>query len=552
MSHRAKRFRWLAALLLFGLLVNCGDDGAGTNEDGEPRAPRPAVIEPSYPDPSDRLPLELPGPDLSDREKIAYFISLLGNGDQEEVTWATEMLGRAGDAAVRPLADHLERARRRNQMLAENLLRLFDGHVDGRAALTEILAAAKDRGVRTRMRAATALGYIDRPEVVPVLLDLASEGTPLVTRAALKAIDHLKSTEGARGLRGRYATVLAPEYRPTAIRVIGNNLPKAEAIVFLKTLLREKELPILIPAVLELHRLGVDDGRDILFSRYEAGDLVPFAQTALLQALAEMEDTRVLPILIGYATKAEMARRLTAVAILASYRQPAARAALREVTKDTDGNLRREAWHSLWLSGQKEVLEQLHLLLRGEDPSDRRIAATLLAELGRKESAAHLAGALDHEEERGVAMQMALALGKIGAPETAGSVVRAIARDTEPRPSLAVLANNLSSALLLYEEIDDPARSALAKLAASDNTAHRMNAIRAMMRHGRGPGCRKAILAGLSDKAIGVREFAARAWIRFPGADVAPLVRAYQKETDAARARTIADLATRLANRWGE
>jgi HEAT repeat protein len=307
-----------------------------------------------------------------------------------------------------------------------------------------------------------------------------------------------------------------------------------------------------VPAVLALHRLGVDDGRELLFSRYEAGNLAPFEQTALLQALAEMGDTRVLPVLIGYAGRGDFGRRITALAVLANYRLPAARAALLEVTKDSDGNLRREAWHSLWLSGYTEALEQLHLMLRDDDDANRRIAATLLGEIVQRESAEHLAGALEHETVRGVAMQLAIALGKIGVPETAGADVRANARDPESRPSQAILTNNLASALLLYEEIDEDARDALAKLSESGNAAHRMNAMRALMRHGKGPASRKAILAGLGDEASGVREFAARAWLRFPGADVAPLVRAYEKETDAALARTMADLATRLVNRWGE
>ena len=127
-----------------------------------------------------------------------------------------------------------------------------------------------------------------------------------------------------------------------------------------------------------------------------------------------------------------------------------------------------------------------------------------------------------------------------------------MARDTEVQPSLAILANNLASALLLYEEIDEDARKELARLSASSSASLRLNSVRALLRHGKGEACRTAILARLKDESPGIREFAARAWLRFPGAELGPLEEAWEKETDPVRARRMADLARRLAHRWDE
>ncbi|MEN8149482.1 MAG: HEAT repeat domain-containing protein [Planctomycetota bacterium] len=547
----SKRFRPLVLALLLAFAACGGDEAAGDGEEAS-QAPRPAVVGPSFPDGPAITDAGLPEKPASPADRIAFFIGLLGGGDQEEVIWATEMLGRAGAAASGPLGERLVRALERNAMLSENILNALTGTVPAGPALPSILSATKHGSGRVRMAAAAALGYVDESSTVPVLLDLATDDSPLVARSALKAIDRRKSAAAGRGLRGRFATTLSPTHRPTAIRVIARSLPEEEAVAFLRPFLGEEDLSLLIPAVHMLRARGKDEGRDVLHARYEKGGLPAPLMDALLQALAELSDDRVLPLLIDGVRDGPLPRRISAAALLSHFSQPASRQTLRLATQDPVPELRREAWHSLWLGGDENVVSGLRLLLRSESAVDRRIAATLLGELEAKEAAADLAGALRHEEDRRVMMDLAHGLAKLGIPDTALEVARAISRESEKLPSLAVLANNLASALLLYEEISDEAREELARISRSKIPSHRLNAIRALARHGRGDACREAILARMADSRPGVREYAARAWLRFPGAGVEPLLGMLETESRPDRARAIADIARRLAHRWEE
>jgi HEAT repeat protein len=272
----------------------------------------------------------------------------------------------------------------------------------------------------------------------------------------------------------------------------------------------------------------------------------------LLQALADLKDPRVLPLLVEAARQGPVPRRVTAAALLSSYEAAAARDVLRFVTKDPSPELKREAWHSLWLGGDPEAIPRLRLLLRSGEAVDRRIAATLLGEIGDGVAASDLSGALAHETDDRVALDMAHGLAKLDRPETSEVVVKALEREMQPMPSLAILANNVASALLLYSEISEPARLELARIAGSQLASRRLNALRVLMKHGSGDACREAILAAMADAEPGIREIAARAWLRFPGAGVAPLLEMLENETQVARARTIVDIAKRLAHRWEE
>jgi len=548
----SKRFRVLVLMLALAFAA-CGDSGDDAdNEEPSTKAPRPAIVGPSFPEGPTQIDAGLPKAPVDPEARIAFYLVLLGGGDQEEVAWATEMLGRAGPAATGPLGKRLERALDRNALLAENTLNVFAGTVPAGEALPQLFNAAKNRSDRVRMAAATAFGFVDRPEIVPVLLDLSTDPSPLVARAGLKAIERLGSAAAARGLRGRFGTTLQPTHRPTAIRVIGRCLPTEEAVAFLRPFLAEDDLSLLIPAIRMLRSRGVDEGRDTLHEKYEKGGLPETLMDGLLSALAELQDPRILPLLVTASGDGPLARRISAAALLSNYPVPAAREALRTATGDPSPELRREAWHSLWLGGDKDAVSGLRLLLRKEEVADRRIAATLLGGMEASEAAADLVGALEHETERSAIMDMAHALAKLGRPETSVTVARAIERETEAMPSLAVVANNVASALLLYESISDEALEELARISRSEIPSHRLNAVRAMMKHGRGDACRGAILARMADPLPGLRELAARAWLRFPGAGVEPLLGMLEKESHTSRAKTIAEIARRLAHRWEE
>jgi hypothetical protein len=125
-------------------------------------------------------------------------------------------------------------------------------------------------------------------------------------------------------------------------------------------------------------------------------------------------------------------------------------------------------------------------------------------------------------------------------------------KEPESAPYLAILANNLGSALLLYDRIDDVAIATLVELGGSEKASLRLNVARVFEKHARGEEAKGALLGLLGDPEPGVREFAARAWLGMPGSDLEPLLRVYERETNPALARTMASIARRLVNRWDE
>jgi HEAT repeat protein len=547
-SPPAKRFKALSALLLLafvGAVAGCGEEPEKTGPAG-----REAIIPPSYPEgtPALEIPAKAPDPD----GKIGWYVKMLGTGDQEEVAWVTLQLKQAGERAVRPLGERLRGALGRNAMLAENVLKVFEAGLDPTPITEVLLLAAKDRSDRVRAFSAVALGRTGSAKAIPVLLDLASEGSPLVSKPAIRSIEKLKSVEGARGLKGRFRTVLSPVLRPAAVPVIGRLLPEKEAFEFLKSLFAEKDIVLVIRAAMTLEERGDPAGREELLRKYREEALPPIHEEALLNALGDMGDTRVLPELITRASSGSLARRQFAVAVLGSYREPAARAALWEATKAEGASLRLEAWHSLWLSGDEKVLTRLHLLLRSADPVERRHAATVLGQIKSKLSVPHLAGAMENETELALVPHYALSLAAIDRPEGALPVVRSLPREPRDEPYMAITANNLAKALIGFTAIGDDARKALLELVKSPRLSVRLNAARALARHGKGAPSKAAVSKLFDDPSPDVREIAVKAWLNLPGTKAEALRAVYEKATDPARARTIAAIAEQIVYRWNE
>jgi HEAT repeat protein len=139
---------------------------------------------------------------------------------------------------------------------------------------------------RQRM-ALQALVQIHRPEVVPLLLDLANADSAEVRMLVFEALDQF--------LDPRIVDVLlvglndaSPEVRKTAIASLAVRTleyPAEDLVEYLIPCLEDADLGVAIQAAKALGRLGTDPGAIALIQKSREPNLAPILQKTLIQAL---------------------------------------------------------------------------------------------------------------------------------------------------------------------------------------------------------------------------------------------------------------------------
>jgi HEAT repeat protein len=484
-------------------------------------------------------------------EKIAYYLSILEGGDLDQFEWARDQLRRAGPAAVRPMAAALVANLLRNPAYAQNIAQTFDGWVPPDGAIDELIAAAKCERGETRMYAAAALGRTGSPEAVAPLLDLACDPAMKVALAAVDALDRIGSEDGARGLMGRLSTVLNTGVRGKVVPVIARHLPEKEAREFLIRLLKDEDLERSLSAAYALEDRDDRAAVDEIWDRYSKNPEDP-RSLFLVVFLGNAGDERILPRLLEMARSGNPTSALTAAQLLANFRGPEVAAALKALTRSPSNQLRHEALLAWNLTGDPEARRAAFRMLGDPESQVRFWAANTLGALADPATSDKLVAVLADEDTPSVMSKISAALQLIGKPETAVAVVRALARETESDPGLAVLAENCAGVLTGYDVLGEDALALLYSLADSEKTSVRKAVVRVLAKHGREPERTRLLKRMLEDPDPGVRAAVLDTWLWIPGAEVEPVRAAFEKERNPGLVDKMSRLTRRLAYRWTE
>jgi HEAT repeat protein len=532
----AKRFRspWLALTLAAAALTcACGAD--------DPAGPGSAPEEPFRP------ALELPdttGPDA----KIAFYLDLLRRGDRDEVVWAHGQLVLAGDRVAGALGELIREALPKNPVLAESALTVLAGKVNGRDAIPAMVEAAQAKDGLVRVLAARALGFTAAPEAVAPLLDLACSKNDNVSRAAAGSLDRLGTEKAARGLLGRFPDELNPAAQATAIGVIGRCLPDAEAVDFLAALVEDRRDYLGVAASASLAGRGDKRGFDGLWRAQElhSGPLRWHA----LEVLAESRDERALEVLIEAAGSDGPQVQVAAAALLGFYETEEARSVLRELSRSSDPNVRREAFLALQRSGDPGALREIRKLLRRSEEADRLLAAQLLAQLMDPSTIPDLVRSTDLEENPRIRLLLARALARIGRPEGAPAALRVLMSEDEDDPAQSFTAHNAAAVLASFGTLPGEVLDELERGTRSESASLRLNASKVLAATERGERARDALTRLLDDPSADVRRTAARLWLGLDDVDPAPIREAYLGEPIPEVAELMASVARRAVHCW--
>lgn len=541
-TRSSKRISLLPILLLQVCLAAC--DGSEP-----PKSPAPVKGAPEASvKPVVRPDLDLPAGEPGDADRIAFYLSMLEAGDDDQVRWASAQLGLAPEASAPALGVMLVRNVVKNPLLAQNILQAFASHVRGAGQVEAMAVAAKSKDGLVRFTAAPALGNTGDEAAVPVLLDLLGDPNGQVASGALKAIERLGTPDAVQGVVGRFPDQMDLSAAALAVQFLGKVLPRERLEPVLLTAWESDEPALLIAAgagLLELDQTWLPRVREKLTPLLES-----LYRPAVLNVLARGEDPEILPGLIADAESEDRDTALFAIQRLTWYRDKAATEALWKAARSLNDEIRREAWFALIEAGQESAFKRLDTMLDSREPSDRIVAAEVLTGRLERPSGPQLTAALLKEQSFAVARKLATAIALQRYREGAVALVGLLARETQTSPFRAVDALAASSALLNLGELPEVAVKRLLALSESENEAIRVQVTRVLGRACSGPAVRDALARLLVDPSVHVRDQALISWLALKEATVDVLAEAYAVETDAEMLKRIREVILQLYYRW--
>jgi HEAT repeat protein len=538
-----------SALLLVGMAALLSTCDGGEAEPAKPVVPAPAIPPLPPPRPVNRPPIELPEDEPTAEERISFYLSLLEGGDEHQVRWASEQLGRDPKAAAGPLAEMLTKNLRKNPFLAQNILTAFATVVPAPGQVPAIGAAAKSPDHLVRKVSAGALGNTGSAEAVPFLLDLLTDSFHVAATQALLAIGRLELPEGFDGLVGRFPDNMQIETAVLALDVLERHLSRERFQAVLSTGLESDQPAILIKSLALLMRLDREKYLPLAKEKLVPLRNSPF-EIGVVNALAIGQDPELLPELIEAAGSANPGAAVLALGRLAHYEAEAAVQALWKSTRSGVPDVRRAAWIALIEGGQPKAFARADALLESRDPADRVLGAELLALFPERPSGPLLTATLEDEELLPVARKLASGIALAGYRPGAAPIVRLLAGEKQTSPFQCVDAKAASESLLNLGPLPEEAVAALIPLATSKNEAIRVHTARVLGRACSGPEVRAALVGLLADPSVHVRAQAVVSWLALPEATVDVLLTSYATEADRDMLKTMRKVAFQLFYRW--
>jgi len=286
----------------------------------------------------------------------------------------------------------------------EGGLKQEDESVLREVALGFIVVLLKDMREQMRGAAYTALKEIDSDDAIPYLEDGLSDGSGPVRMLAVEGLGRLEAGRRSKKLR----TVLNDQaglVKARAVKVIGKSGDHA-VIPLIEAATQDELATVRIAAYGALIRLGRKEAWDQLRRGMESPN--PEDRAESIRAVADLNDSRSAPVMMG----------------LLTYKQPSVRAA---------------AARGLGHLGMKEARVPIEQLLKDPIPGVRESAATSLADLGGNESVPALRQALN-DGAFTVRAAVVAALLQLDQPfETVAPTVRGLVQqnDTAARSSAA-------------------------------------------------------------------------------------------------------------------
>jgi HEAT repeat protein len=304
----------------------------------------------------------------------------------------------------------------------------------------------RSSNLKTRLAVITKLSDSGQPDSVdPLLFALKDKETEIRSAAAL-ALGQFQDKRVAEPLI-KMLRDPAPLARGMAAAALGQ-LREPSAISWLVSLLRDADTTVRLRAARSLERLGwhpetedertwhmvatgnlnrlVDlgaDGIQPLVNLLRNGP--PEKQVSALKALAEIEDPRILKLMLEALKKDATIVRLAALEILEHKADPAAFETLGHLLKDKASNIRAAAVSAAVTCGGSRAVPLLVGMLKDNSWEVRHEVVTALGRLGDSAAIDGLCRALldrDHD----VRESAAAALGKIGDPQAIHALVLAL------------------------------------------------------------------------------------------------------------------------------
>jgi HEAT repeat protein len=306
---------------------------------------------------------------------------IAASGNRELVDAVIDAAEKNGSDAARAFLRDLATSGDRDARIAAlKVLRL-----DGDAEASAVLVAAVGGGdPATAAAAAVALGNARHRAAVPALIDLARTGGKEARSAAMEALANIGDDDAMAAL-GAIAAGTGADAQAAA-RTLSNRGDDASAAVLLDAI---REQPgTRVELLRELQGLPGEDVDAYFLDLAQNGDGP--ARTIALNHLDQRRHPEMIALAID-ATSGDRRSRNDAIALLASSHDPAAYAALLEMTKRDDA-IGIEATDALVSrkNGRPEVTALLGQTLRGGRSDQVASAAAALADAGTPEGRAVL------------------------------------------------------------------------------------------------------------------------------------------------------------------
>jgi HEAT repeat protein len=266
-----------------------------------------------------------------------------------------------------------------------------------------LLFALKDQDKEIRSAAALALGQFQDKQVIEPLIKMLRDPAPLARATAAEALGQLKDPDATAALVNLLRDS-DPTVRARAARSLERLGWQPET---------DDERTWQITATGNLNRVAEmgSDGIELLADLMRNGE--PEKQLSAVKALGEIEDPRVLKLILEALKKNNTLVRLAALEILATLADPSAYEAVERLLKDKEPNIRAAAVITAVSCGGSRVAPTLVGMLKDISWEVRREAIKALGKIGDATAIDGLSKALQ-DRDHDVRESAVAALGKIG------------------------------------------------------------------------------------------------------------------------------------------
>ncbi len=334
-----------------------------------------------------------------------------------------------GRPAVEPL---LEKARDRDSWVGYKAVEIL-GELGDKSAVLPLMGMLRsgigDRSkLILRQSAAKALGEIGDKRAVDPLVATLKEDSGYVSREACIALGKLGDRKAVKPLIEKLDSPSADMrlYAVKALAGIGDKsaIPHVEKMFSVSDEEKKATKPAAAFALVKLR----EDKKAREYLLQAANDKSHYARTTCMEYLSELQDERVIPLLIRELASAWMSRATRA---LIKIGEPAVQPLRRIAQAPVDMRARQNALWALGEIGSKSVVEPLIEIFKDRNCNVRGRALTALSKIGDKRAVDPLLAMLDTEKE--YAVGIAVFAAEMGDKRTIEPLIKVIREDNRSR-----------------------------------------------------------------------------------------------------------------------